>query len=612
MFATLPDTAEAVADWTWRNYRPYFEALALRELTQHTLADWMADFDRLVRLIAESFIAASIAQSVDTTDKAAQKRMMRLMTRVMPFALLGGLGLLKRLHQSGLDPLPDMEIASRAVHSTIETFSVANLPNLLLGKQLGDRYDHIMGAQTIDWQGEERTVKQMMAIMEQSDRATREAIFRQITARREQDKAALDALWVRLLALRQRMAANVAATGGRTFGLDRLAMSGTPGPLTLGAVGLVAGAAWVGAQLNPRQADYRALVWRDKQRFDYTPADCKAFHAAIEAEVVPAVRRLNADRRERLGVDVLRPWDLPVNPYAPEPLRPFQQVSDLIATTSAMFYNLDPQLGGFFDVMAQRGLLDLDNRKGKAPGGYNTALPAQRLPFIFMNAVGTHDDVQTLLHEGGHAFHVFESGHLPYIFQQIPTAEFAEVASMAMELLALPYLDEERGGFYTSEDAARAELEHFDKMLRVWPHIAMVDAFQHWVYENPQDAANPDRCDAQWRALHERFIPDVDYSGSEAAISQRWRHQLHIYQVPFYYIEYGLAQLGAVQIWMKAQRDQAAAVADYRQALSLGSTRTIPALYEAAGARLAFDRETLHQAVAAIEARMTELKRQLD
>ena len=243
--------------------------------------------------------------------------------------------------------------------------------------------------------------------------------------------------------------------------------------------------------------------------------------------------------------------------------------------------------------MRREKLLDLVNRKRKAPGGYCTDFSAVKRPFICMNAVGVHDDVQTLLHEGGHSFHVFETASLPYHQQTQVPMEFAEVASMGMELLAAPYLAADQGGFYSPADAARARIEHLEGTLLFWPYMAVVDAFQHWVYENPDAATDPVNCDRTWGEQWDRFMRGVDWGGLEEEKVTGWHRKLHIFQVPFYYVEYGLAQLGAMQVWRNALRDQAKAVANYRQALALGGTVTLPELFATAGAKFAFDAQTL-------------------
>jgi oligoendopeptidase F len=261
--------------------------------------------------------------------------------------------------------------------------------------------------------------------------------------------------------------------------------------------------------------------------------------------------------------------------------------------------------------MRAEHLLDLDSRKHKAPGGYSLCYNVIRRPFIFMNSTGTHDDVQTLLHEGGHAFNSFEMAPLPYLQQrqeEMMPMEFAEVASMGMELLASPYLTEQYGGFYTEAQAARARAENLAGVLTFWPYMAMIDSLQHWIYEHQDEAADIERCDDYWVTLVDRYWPHLDWSGLEQEKRTRWHSQGHVFQVPFYYIEYGMAQLGAVQLWANAIKDQAGAVAAYRHALSLGGTVSLPELYSAAGIRFAFDAETLQMAANLIERTLEELE----
>jgi oligoendopeptidase F len=288
-------------------------------------------------------------------------------------------------------------------------------------------------------------------------------------------------------------------------------------------------------------------------------------------------------------------------------LKPFENVADLIEKTEQIFQHVDPQLGEYYTIMRREGLLDLDNRKGKAPGGFCTEFPIAQRPFIFMNSVGVRDDVRTMLHESGHAFHVFETNTLPYIQQLQVTMEFAEVASMSMELLAAPYLPEKSGGFYTDQEAARDRVEHLERIILFWPYMAVVDAFQQWAHTQPE-GADPAACDAKWTELQTRFMPGVDWSGLETEMMTGWHRKQHIHRAPFYYVEYGLAQLGAVQVWRNALRDQAASLANYRQALALGGTQSLPELYRAAGATFAFDAATLREAVELIETTIEQLQ----
>jgi oligoendopeptidase F len=307
--------------------------------------------------------------------------------------------------------------------------------------------------------------------------------------------------------------------------------------------------------------------------------------------------------RQRLGVETLRPWDLDQDLYPIHlpPLPGYGNIDDLQTKVAAIFTQLDGELGDHFRTMQYEGLLDLENRKGKAPGGYTTGFPVAQRPFIFMNAVGLSSDVRTLLHESGHAFHNFERFRLPYFQQRIPGLEFAEVASMAMELLASPFLSGGLESLYSVADARRFRLAHLENILLFWPYMAVVDAFQHWVYTHHQPASDPAQCDARWLELCGQYLPGVDWSGLEAAAMTGWQRKQHIFRYPFYYVEYGVAQLGAVQVWRNAINDPATALASYRQALSLGGTASLPDLYRACGARFAFDAATLGEAVELIE-----------
>jgi oligoendopeptidase F len=348
-------------------------------------------------------------------------------------------------------------------------------------------------------------------------------------------------------------------------------------------------------------------------RLDYTPQDTIRFQQAIEQVAVPAATRIYEKHRRRLGVASLRPWDLDQDLYPIQfPVLPsYGSVENLKQTAQVIFRQVDPQLGEYFRLMQEENLLDLENRKGKAPGGYCTSFPVSRQPFIFMNAAGLSSDVRTILHEAGHAFHNYERFELPYAQQRIPGLEFAEVASMAMELLASPYLSINQGGFYPTEAAARARSAHLEHILLFWPYMAVVDAFQHWAYENHAQASQASYCDARWLELWQRFLPGVDWSGLEAEAETGWHRKQHIHRYPFYHVEYGVAQLGAVLVWRNALQDQAEAVVQYRYALSLGGTATLPDLFRAAGARFAFDAETLSEAVDLVEHKIYELETEL-
>jgi oligoendopeptidase F len=565
VFGALLENIHEFVDWSWNQFEPYFQDLEKRPINQKSLAEWMADWSRLSELLNEVYWRGYVATTVDTTDQLAQQRYARFLDEIYPPSQAADQRLKQRLIASQLEP-PDFAIPWRNMRAEADLFRRDNLPLLADEYKLAAEYDRIIGAQTVEWQGQERTIAQLQPVNRDPDREARERAWRLAADRQLQDREAINALWVRFMNLRGQLAANAG------------------------------------------KRDYRDYRWQQMLRFDYTPEDCLQFHQAIEEVVVPAARRFYEKRRQRLGVETLRPWDLEVDPFERPPLHPFASIAELEEKTAAIFEQVDPQLGQYFAIMRQEGLLDLDNRIGKAPGGYCTEFAATGRPFIFMNAVGLHDDVQTLLHEGGHAFHVFEMSRLPLFHQRQVPLEFMEVASMSMELLAAPYLATTEGGFYTGKDAARARSEHLEQSLLFWPYMAVVDAFQHWAYTHHAEATDPDRCDARWVELWERYMPGVDWSGLEVMLRTGWHRKLHIHQVPFYYIEYGLAQLGAMQVWAGALENQTGAVAAYRKALALGGKAALPELYRVAGARFAFDAATLRAAVHLGEATITRLE----
>jgi oligoendopeptidase F len=572
MVATLPTDARAALDWTWAEIEPHYAELQGRPVTAENVMGWLKDWSSLSELVSEVGARLHVTYDLNTADAEAERRYFGFLEKVSPAVQAAENELTKKLLETGLEP-EGFDVPLRNMRAEVALFREANLPLLTEHRKVATQYDKIIGGQTVEWEGEERPLPQMLPVFESTDRATRERAWWRVRERQLADRDALNAIWRELLPLRRQIAANADC------------------------------------------ADYREFVWKAYQRFDYAPADCETFHAAIEAAAVPAVSRLLERHRRRLGLDTLRPWDLtngewsrPAAPPGQAPLRPYQDSAELITRSLDVLKHVDPYLGGHFETMQREALLDLDNRRGKAPGGYCTYFAQTRRPFIFMNAVGLQNDVQVLLHEAGHAFHAFEVSRLPLYHQANTPMEFNEVASMGMELLAAPYLDTRRGGFYTAAEAARARVEHLEGMLLFWPYMAVVDAFQHWAYTHLDEALDTDACDAAWHRLWLRFMPVVDWSGLEAELVTGWHRKLHIFRVPLYYVEYGLAQLGAVQVWSNALRDQAGAVSAYRRALALGGTATLPELYATAGARFAFDAETLGQAVALIERTIGELE----
>ncbi len=566
MFESFPPNPQALIEYSWQDYEPYYRDLLARPLDSSTVPGFLTDWTKLAEAMDETYSRLHVAITVNTADQRAEERYNNFLDTIYPKAEEFEQELKKKLLDAGLEPA-GFSSALRKMRTEAEIFREINIPLFTQEHKLATKYNKIIGAQTVEWEGKEVTVTQLRPIQQETDRALREKAWRLCAERQLKDRANIGALWSEFMELRLKMASN--------------------------------------AGFN----DYRSFRWKQMLRFDYTPKDCVSFHKAIEETVVPAATRIYEKRKKLLGVPTLRPWDLEVNAEGKTALTPFKSISELIGGVGNMFRSLDGTLYSYFQTMESEGLLDLDNRKNKAPGGYCTEFPSTKRPFIFMNAVGLQDDVQTLLHESGHAFHAFESNRLPYYQQRHVGMEFAEVASMAMELLASPHLAASDGGFYTKEDAARARIEHLTRSIVFWPYMAHVDAFQHWVYENPEDSVKPENCDREWKRLSDRFMPWFDWTGLEEVLETGWQRKLHIHVVPFYYVEYGLAQLGAVQIWRNSFEDAAAAIESYRHALSLGGAVSLPELFSAAGARFGFDSTTLSSAVNFMESIIQQLEK---
>ena len=556
--ATLSDLTPAhFTDATWEDVAVWYEDLAARPLDVANADAWLADWSLLESAVTEAASLAMIAYTGDTTDPAKEATQLRFFMEILPRMEEQGVRLADRLLTLGYRR-PGLEILLRKLEIQREIFRAANVPLMSESEELCTRYQKITGSITVDWEGRETTIPELQPLLKSPDRAIRERAYRAMSKTYVDRHEALAGIYDELFDLRSRIASNAG------------------------------------------QPDYQAYAFRSKFRFDYTPEDCARFHRAIEVVVVPAVRRLFERRQRLLGVATLRPWDLGADLANRPPVRPFRTAEELIEVSSRIFERVSPAFGREFRVMASEGLLDLGTRKGKAPGGYCETLHYRGRPFIFMNAAGVVDDVSTLLHEAGHAFHTFAAHRQPLVWQRHPGLEMCELASMSMELLAAPYLGKEEGGFFTREDLARARVEHLEDILISLAHIASVDAFQSWIYTSGQgnDAGARDQA---WLMIRSRFEPDLDWSGLERDRLARWYRQLHIFLYPFYYIEYGIAQLGALQVWRNSLVHPEHAVERYREALALGDTRSLPDLYAAAGAELVFEGKLLEELVALVE-----------
>jgi oligoendopeptidase F len=561
VIVSLPESPQAIADATWPDLEPLYEALASAPIDDPTA--WLLEWSKLEEILEEAGTVAMIAYTCDTADPAKEAANLRWSSEIFPKAVEMQVRLAQRLVELGYTE-PGLEVAIRGFRTDIEIFREENVPLFSELETLVAAYQKITGGLTVDWNGEEKTVPQLQPFLKDRDRTIREKAFRLGAQAYLEKRDEMARLFDEMYEKRQRVARNAGF------------------------------------------ADFQAYAFKSKHRFDYTPEDCASFHRAVERTVAPAVERIMTYRRSRLGVETVRPWDTQVELEGARPLKPFSDVAGLVEPARRVFNSLDPELGAQFGRMADEGLLDLESRPGKAPGGYCTKLPWRGVPFIFMNAVGVPDDVSTLVHEAGHSFHDFASHRQKYVWQRSVTHEAAELASMSMELLAAPYLTLPTG-YYPPDEARTAWTEHLEDVLVTLAHIASVDAFQAWIYTSGKGSDAAGR-DAAWLEIRTRFERGVDWSALERERVSRWYRQLHIFEYPFYYIEYGIAQLGALQLWRASKADPAGTVRRYREALALGGTVSLPEMYRAAGAKLIFNEKDMGELVSLVESELEGLR----
>ena len=535
----------------WLQIAPLFkqlEAHAQQINSPDELEHWLLDWSELNAALDEEASRRYIAMTSHTDNAEAEKAYLHFVEHVEPQL---------KPHQFALEkiyvahpqreklPKARFQVFDRDVENHVALFRPENVPLETGEAKLSQQYQKLIGAQTVNFRGEEKTLVQMGRYLEEPERTLRQEAWELVAKRRLQDANKCEEIFDELITLRTQIAKNA--------GFD----------------------------------NYRDYAFRQKGRFDYTPEDCLQFHSAIEKEIMPAVREIQNERRRQMKLEKLRPWDLSVDPQNRAPLKPFAQVDEMVSRTQKMFNHLDAGLAGDFAEMQDLHLLDLDNRKGKAPGGYQSTLSEARVPFIFMNAIGLQRDVETLLHEAGHAFHALATRDEDlYPYRSAPI-EFCEVASMAMELLANEFLEE----FYSVPEANRARRTHLEGIIGFFPWMAIVDAFQHWIYTYPGHSSAERR--AAYLKLMDRFGGDLDWTGYEESRAFSWHRQLHIFIHPFYYVEYGIAQLGALQVWANSRRDKAKALNDYKKSLALGGSRPLPELFAMAGCKFQFDAATI-------------------
>lgn len=538
---------DAVFD-NWPTAETYYRELAERSIdSPEEFERWLLDFSETDSIFDEQYVARRIATTQATTDEDRQRRFVDFIENVYPHREPWHDRLRRKLVECAERfPLPPKryEVLLRSIRNSIELFREENIPLDVEHAMLRQEYQQTTGVMSVTYDGREMTMQQIASYLEEPDRAVREETYRLGAERFLRDAPKLDELYDKMVKLRDRIARNADC------------------------------------------ADFREYSFKAMERFDYEPEDCLAFHDAIEQVVCPAVGKLAEQRKAKLGVETLRPWDMAVDPENRPPLKPFETVEQLIEGCVGVFHKVDRELALVFETLRDKELLDLGSRQGKAPGGYQETYCERRLPFIFMNAVGAERDVGTLLHEAGHAFHTWSCRNDPLLPYRGYPIEFAEVASMGMELLSLPHID-----VFHGDQTPRARKSFLEGIVQFFPFMACVDALQHWVYTHV-DASIEERKD-EWVRLRQRFMPHVDWTGLEQYGRHSWHRKLHFFEVPFYYVEYGIAQLGALQVWMNSRKDYSHAVAMYRNGLALGGSRPLPEIFEAAGLKFDFTEQTL-------------------
>lgn len=535
----------------WQVLEPYFSELLNREITdKSSLEQWLKDQSELEAAVSEDACWRQIKMTCDTENKKLEEAFnffcMQIQPQIQPMADALNKKLMATPLLSELEP-EKYHTYLRSIRKSIELFREENIPLQAEMSVLQQQFGQITGAMMVTVNGEEYTLQQAAKFLENADRKLREEVYHKIQERRLLDKEKLDKLYDQLIILRNKEAQNA--------GFE----------------------------------NYRNYRFKELGRFDYTKEDCYQFHAAVKLHVLPLVNAIYQKKKEKLGLDVLRPWDMDAEPEGTKPLRPFTNGDDLLKKSIECFQNLRPFFGQCLQKMKELNHLDLESRKGKAPGGYNCPLAESGAPFIFMNAAGQMNDVTTMLHEGGHAVHSFLAHPLELSgFKEYPM-EIAEVASMAMELFTMNHWE---SFFDNDQDLQRAKEHQLERVITIFPWIAIIDKFQHWIYEHPAHT-HEERTTAWVNTLAEFQDNVIDYSGLDTYRSNAWQRQLHLFEVPFYYIEYGIAQLGAIGMWMQYKNNAEHALDNYSNALALGATKTLPELYKTAGLEFDFSPEKI-------------------
>ena len=550
---------------SWEIIEPYFKELLQREInSKQELEKWLKDMSELEAAVNEDVCWRQIQMTCDTANKALEESFnffcLEIQPKIQPYAFELNKKLLNSPFTKELDHDKYFTYL-RSVRKSIELFREENVPIESEIAVLQQKYGMITGQMSVDVEGKTYTLQQAAKFFESHNRALREEVFKKIAERRYEDKDKLNDLFTQLISKRNQQALNAGFT------------------------------------------NYRDFKFKQLGRFDYTKEDTFQFHESVKLHVLPLVNKIYQKKKEKLKLDSLRPWDIEAEPEGTEPLTPFETGSELLNKSIVVFTKLRPFFGDCLRRMNTMNHLDLESRNGKAPGGYNMPLAESGAPFIFMNAARSMHDVTTMVHEGGHAVQSFLTHSLELnSFKEYPM-EIAEVASMAMELFTMDHWDV---FFDNKEDLQRAKEHQLERVITIFPWIAVIDKFQHWIYENPDHSL--EERSQKWMEIFNEFSNNViDFSGLEKYVENGWQKQLHLYEVPFYYIEYGIAQLGAIGLWMQYKKDPEKALDNYVKALSLGGTKTLPELYKAAGLKFDFSPQNIKTLMEFVNEEMEKL-----
>jgi oligoendopeptidase F len=549
----------------WQNLEPYFRNLLDREInSKQDLEKWLEDASELEAVVSEDANWRQIRMTCDTENKELENAFTFFVMEIQPHVQSYADKLNRKLVENAFtkELVPDKYFTYlRNIKKNIELFREENIPLNSELSVMAQQYGIIAGKMTVQVEGKEYTLQQAAKFLENPNRSLREEVYRKINERRLHDKDELNKLFTSLIQKRNQVA------------------------------------------LNAEFKNYRDFRFKELGRFDYTREDCFQFHQAVKQHVMPLANEIYERKKKKLGVETLRPWDTEAEPEGINPLNPFKTGDELLQKTLHCLDEVNPFFADCLRQMQNMHRLDLESRKGKAPGGYNCPLPETGAPFIFMNAAGQMGDVTTIIHEGGHAVHSFLTHPLQLTgFKEYPM-EIAEVASMSMELFSMDYWD---AFFDRKEELKRAKEYQLERVITIFPWIAIIDKFQHWVYENPTHTEEQ-RASAWMEILNEFSSTVIDFSGLDEYRRYGWQRQLHLFEVPFYYIEYGIAQLGAIGLWMQFKKNKQTALNNYIKALSLGGTKTLPQLFEAAGLKFNFSPQYVSELMSFVHDEMNQL-----